>query len=219
MEIYGANSMYSCNAFVAKSKNNGNNDFSEILTKKEDPNMSAKQFLSSLTPNELYTIQKANHLADSIRVNMLSDEGADNLLLRPLGTDKLVDLNNDGVVEIGESKGFFFPPPNAPASVKSAWEEATKGLSFGEKSHIIAKFMAEQLSVNTFSGPDGLTHMCEPGEAGWQNIFGSTVGSYLELFNKIIYKIDHPLAAPSSEQRKIDEFVKRILSDVIDRIE
>ncbi len=218
MEISGAASKYNYNAFFTKNENDGNKIFSEILEKKNHSNMSAKQFLSTLTPNELYTIQKANGLANSIRVNILSGEGAENLFLRPLGTDKLVDLNNDGVVEIGEGKGMFFPPPNAPASVKSAWEEATKGMSFGEKSHIMAKFRAEQLSANFFTGSDGLTHLHEIGEAGWQNIFGSTVESYLNLFDKIIYNIDHPLAAPDSKQRKIDEFVKRTLSNVIDKI-
>jgi len=100
--------------------------------------MSSKQFLASLSPKELFIIQKENSIADSIVINMLNEEGADNLFLRPFGTDKLVDLNNDGT----------------------------------------EKF-------------------------------------YLDLFERIINKIDHSLKSQSYEQRKNEEFVKETLSRII----
>ena len=45
----------------------------------------------------------------------------------------MVDLNNDGLVEVGEGKTIHFPPVNAPASVKAAWQKATAELSESEK--------------------------------------------------------------------------------------
>ncbi|PCJ31969.1 MAG: hypothetical protein COA99_16755, partial [Moraxellaceae bacterium] len=71
-------------------------------------------------------------LADPIQVSALSKEGAMNLLAQPDKTN-MVDLNNDGIVEIGIAKMMTFPPVNAPAEVHQAWEEATAGMSEGDK--------------------------------------------------------------------------------------
>ncbi|MDC8829850.1 hypothetical protein [Alteromonas gilva] len=102
--------------------------FADILANAAQQNGSAKDFLQSLSPEELRLVQKANSLANPIEVNALSKEGAQNLLSQPDGSD-LVDLNNDGIVEVGAARTIHFPPVNAPASVKAAWEEATADLA------------------------------------------------------------------------------------------
>ena len=109
--------------------------FADILRQANEQNESAKDFLRSLSPDELRLVQRANSIADPIQIDSLSTEGAENLLSQPDGSD-LVDLNNDGIIEVGAAKTFRFPPVNAPASVKAAWEKATAGLSELDKSRL-----------------------------------------------------------------------------------
>ncbi|WP_438864008.1 hypothetical protein [Neptunicella sp.] len=93
---------------------------------------SAKQILRQMSADDLAVLQKAACLAKPININSLSNEGAQNLLAQP-DHSNMVDLNNDGLVEIGEGKTMIFPPVNAPASVKAAWEKATNGMSESDK--------------------------------------------------------------------------------------
>jgi hypothetical protein len=86
----------------------------------------AKGFLASLSAEDLALLQQAKGLAATINVSSLSEEGAANLLL---DRESHVDLNNDGLVEVGAAKIITFPPVNAPQSVKDAWEAATAGMS------------------------------------------------------------------------------------------
>lgn len=88
---------------------------------------SAKELLSEMSTDELELLQQAAGLAHRINVDAISEEGATNLLV---GTeqDGMVDLNNDGLVEVGEAKLMTFPPVNAPQHVHDAWEEAIADL-------------------------------------------------------------------------------------------
>ncbi|ASM52101.1 hypothetical protein PESP_b0558 [Pseudoalteromonas espejiana DSM 9414] len=109
--------------------------FADILKQANEDTNTPKAFLKSLTTDELQLVKKANSLASTINVDSLSAEGAQNLLSQPDGSD-LVDLNNDGIVEIGESRSIHFPPVNAPLHVKTAWNKATEGLDWAEKASI-----------------------------------------------------------------------------------
>lgn len=109
--------------------------FASILQQANNSDKSAKQFLSGLSQQDLSLVQKVNALAEKINVNALSAEGAQNLLTEPGAKDK-VDLNNDGIVEVGIARNIFFPPVNAPQHIKDAWEKASEGLSFSEKGMI-----------------------------------------------------------------------------------
>ena len=106
--------------------------FSEILSEAKNQQSSPKNTLLAMSADELALVQKANSLAYSIDVASLSEEGAANLLSQPDNSDK-VDLNNDGIVEVGVAKTLIFPPVNAPASVKLAWESATADMSEMDK--------------------------------------------------------------------------------------
>lgn len=109
--------------------------FSRILEKAEagkQAHRTAKSILSSLSQTELKILQKSAALADPIRIAVLSDEGAQNLLSQP-DRSQMVDLNNDGIVEVGEGKTISFPPVNAPDHVKEAWTEATAEMPWREK--------------------------------------------------------------------------------------
>lgn len=113
-----------------------NNDeiqqFSDILNQAKNTQGSAKDRLLAMSAKELELVQKANSLAAAINVSSLSEEGAENLLSQPDNSDK-VDLNNDGIVEVGAARNLIFPPVNAPAYVKAAWESATADMSGSDK--------------------------------------------------------------------------------------
>jgi hypothetical protein len=106
--------------------------FSDILSEAKNQQGSAKNTLLAMTANELALVQKANSLADPINVSSLSEEAAANLLSQPDNSDK-VDLNNDGIVEVGAARTIIFPPVNAPDNVKLAWESATADMSETDK--------------------------------------------------------------------------------------
>ena len=109
--------------------------FSEVLYEAKQREGSAKAFLNSLSTEELNLLQRANGLAEPIQIGKLSTEGAQNLLVRPDSED-LVDLDNDGIIEVGLAQTFQYPPLNAPAFVKAAWQKATEGLSWSEKMYL-----------------------------------------------------------------------------------
>ncbi|MCF2948523.1 hypothetical protein L0668_10430 [Paraglaciecola aquimarina] len=106
-------------------------EFQQLLnhaqTEMADTGKSSKQFLQSMDADELSLLRKVNSLAENIYVSGLSEEGATNLIKQPDHSDR-VDLNNDGIVEVGLSRSLVFPPVNAPDFVKQAWDEATKGM-------------------------------------------------------------------------------------------
>ena len=110
-------------------------DFASLLEEaheQQENNLSAKEVLNTMSKSELQLLQTATSLAAPINVNSLSKEGAMNLLAQPDKTG-LVDLNNDGIVEVGAGRRVMFPPVNAPAHVKDAWDKSTEGLSFFDK--------------------------------------------------------------------------------------
>ena len=88
-----------------------------------------RKFLQSLSASELDVVRRIRCLADTINPASLSDEGASNLLL-PEGYS--VDLNHDGIDEVGAAKTLHFPPRDAPAAFTEAWFEATGDLGFGD---------------------------------------------------------------------------------------
>lgn len=194
-------------------------DYMRIVKEKKESGKSAKDFLATLSSKELYEIQKANHLAHQIKVNSISDEGAENLFLNAVDPKSVIDLNNDGITEIGEAKMFVYPPPNAPTEVKEAWKEATKYMTEEEKMLTMGTFLVAQISANAYKGPDGNWKFRSPGEKGWVNIFGTDIESYKNLFNKLIYQIDNPLAPRSPQEQKIDEFKRDVLVKMLELLD
>lgn len=76
----------------------------------------AKEYLDSLSKEELSTLQNYTRLVHEINVDTLSNEGAYNLLLEHY---EKYDFNNDGVVEDGEGKTI----PLIPAHFSSTEKE------------------------------------------------------------------------------------------------
>jgi len=150
-------------------------DFSVLLEKANiqlEQDVSAKEILSELTADELKLVQNSVGLAERIDVDSLSNEAAINLFAQPDKTG-MVDLNNDGLVEIGAGKMMTFPPVNAPESVQRAWDDATEGMSEQDK-------MAMQLHMHTMiygiqiegvSTPQALSPEAQWSENGIKQLF------------------------------------------------
>ncbi|WP_419763492.1 MAG: hypothetical protein ACNI28_06680 [Arcobacter sp.] len=113
--------------------------FEELYNKAKDEKVSisnAKEFLNSLSKEELSTLQHYTLLADDINVDSLSDEGAYNLLLHHY---EKYDFDNDGLVSNGISKGMGFIPINIPNSDKELLVESLNELD--EKDRFLSMAM------------------------------------------------------------------------------
>lgn len=86
-------------------------------------------FLKSLSSQEQGVVQRVHCLAAPINPGTMSKEGAYNLLL-PDGYQ--VDLNHDGMQEVGAAKTIGFPPLDAPEKVKHAWLASTRDMDGGD---------------------------------------------------------------------------------------
>lgn len=88
-----------------------------------------KNYLATLDAQALEVLQGAAGLAGPIDVAALSEEGAENLLLKP---SEAVDLDGDGLIRTGNALGLQFPPANASPELRAAWEKTTAGLDDGD---------------------------------------------------------------------------------------
>lgn len=98
-------------------------DFEQINQKANTQDVkvsNAKEFLNSLSKDELSTLQNYAGLADEINVGNLSDEGAYNLLVHHY---EKYDFNNDGIVENGAAKTSGLIPQSMPNDEKKALVE------------------------------------------------------------------------------------------------
>jgi len=92
--------------------------FEEIYNKAKDENITmtgAKDFLNSLSKEEMSSLQHYSLLVEDINVNNINEEGAYNLLLHHY---EKYDFDNDGVVSNGISKGGSLLPMNMPSQEK-----------------------------------------------------------------------------------------------------
>ena len=85
-------------------------------------------FLKSLSTDELNALQTTAGLADPINPATLSREGAYNLLVT---RGQARDLDQDGLTEVGVARTIVFPPQDAPANVRAAWDSAMAGQDEG----------------------------------------------------------------------------------------
>lgn len=170
--------------------------FQSILQKvqqTDDP----KAALRSLSADELDVVRQAHGLAEPIKISVLSDEGAANLLNAPGYTH---DLNNDGLTTIGEANMFTFPPENAPASFKAAWEEASEGRSIMDiPTHMI--FAVGLANIGR-----------EPGDPNWVNPYASPDYDYgnavSEIMDSVEYQYNHNMMSFEQYQKNMSFYNK-----------
>lgn len=153
--------------------------YGEILVRayEEGGHAAPKDFLASLSKDELAVVQHVHALADRIQVESLSEEGALNLLVPPAAQ---VDLNRDGLTQSGAAYGFRFPDSTTPPEVVQAWEEATAGMSWGEQAVYQMQMKMPLLTANIVCDRDGrFLHRREPGDPDFVNPMASAGYSYL----------------------------------------
>lgn len=156
-------------------------DFAALLDKANsqlEQEKSAKQVLSEMSADELKLLQQATSLAKPIQVGTLSNEGATNLLAQPDKTG-MVDLNNDGIVEVGAGKMITFPPVNAPESVRQAWDKATENMSEGDKlmMQLHMHTATYGIQIEGVSGKDPLPPEQQWSPQGWKKLLEEVRGA------------------------------------------
>jgi hypothetical protein len=113
--------------------------FEEIYEKAKEENVTistAKDFLNSLSKDELSTLQNYTLLVNEINVDSLSNEGAYNLLLHHY---EKYDFDSDGIVQNGEARNLDLIPPNIPSDEKRAFVNSLNEMD--EKDRFIAMIM------------------------------------------------------------------------------
>ncbi len=196
------------------------NSFREILAQAENV-QSAKGFLKSLSTKERALVKKANSYGPDLinsHIDEMSEEGARNMLVQP-DYRFAVDFNNDGIVESGKAKTFVFPPPNAPESVKDAWDKTMESLDEDERLLASTIFLVMSWQENIKTSKNGrVARMMEPGEPDYVNIFGTDELSWLLLLDKVDDYLDftEKLASANREdiekdRQMIDTFRKNII--------
>lgn len=159
----------------------------------------AKEFLNSLSKDELSTLQNYTRLVNDIDVESLSDEGAYNLLVHYY---EKYDFNKDGVVEDGIAKTQSLIPQSMDSTTKQALVETFNSMDFGEVMmasitmfpknikivdgeivHSYQNYTYEDIknNVETILDPKNKTHSTAE--------FKSTISSFFELLTKNYNKI------------------------------
>jgi hypothetical protein len=104
-------------------------------------------FLASLDTQSLALLQQAASLAVSVNVSTLTEEGAENLLLAPT---EAVDLNGDGMIQVGAALTSSFPPVNASPELRAAWEKTASGMN--ERDVMTLSFKLSGVSISLDGG-------------------------------------------------------------------
>ena len=164
----------------------------------EDGYSDPKAFLNTLSREDMSVVQKINGLANPIRVDSLTEEGALNLLL-PAAAE--VDLNRDGFTRNGLGYGMRFPDSNTPPEVVGAWEEATAGLDFEELMIREFQMTMPRRTANIVCDKDGkFLYGREPGDPGFQNPMASEAYSYVEAAQDQLDRLEFMRPRMSTEK-------------------
>ncbi|QDV25392.1 hypothetical protein [Aureliella helgolandensis] len=155
--------------------------FGELLQRgyQEGAYATPKAFLSSLSKSELEVVQNVHWLAEPPQIESLTEEGALNLMLPPVAQ---VDVNGDGLTQSGAAYGLRFPDSRTPADVATAWEQATEGMSWGEKAIHVLQIKAPVLLANIVLDANGAySHSYEPGDPEFVNPLAADDYSYVQV--------------------------------------
>ncbi|EMI21257.1 hypothetical protein RMSM_01817 [Rhodopirellula maiorica SM1] len=147
-----------------------------------------KAFLSSLSPAELSVVQDIHHLAEPIQVNSLTEEGAINLLIPPPAQ---IDMNRDGLTQSGAAWGLRFPDSTTPKPVAEAFETATEGMDWGERSLYELQMVMPTLLANFHVDQSGaFAYQVEPGDPRFVNPRAAPDYSYVDYADSYLSYLD-----------------------------
>ncbi|TWT84429.1 hypothetical protein CA13_59070 [Planctomycetes bacterium CA13] len=166
-------------------------NFGNVLKKAYDEGayVDPKSFLSGISEDELKAVQNAHWLADPIRVDSLTEEGALNLLIPPAAQ---VDLNKDGLTQSGISYGLRFPDSTTPTEVALAWEQATDGMPIQERMIYELEMKLPVLTSNMVFDADGrFSHARSPGDPDFVNPMNAEDYSFVEVTQNWMDYLDY----------------------------
>jgi len=202
-----------------KSRSPEDNSFAGILSDKQNTHLTAREYLAMLSAQQLRVLQQEHRLADAININELSDEGAENLFVAWGDKRHYQDLNNDGIVEIGKGKTFIFPPPNAPAAVKDAWDKTVANMTFSERIKAEGIFLAAQLTANIQEMPDGSYRVYSPGDAAYRNAFGNNLDFYFGMLRNLQKQLEKDLRTLGASETNNISFRLGVVREFIDNLQ
>ena len=126
---------------------NTTKEFEAVYSKMQESDVTlsnAKEFLQSLSKEELMAIKEYKGFADDIDVNKLSDEGAYNALVHRY---EIYDFDNDGYTMVGKAKSSSLIPQNMEPEAKKALVSAYNNTS-SDKERSAMVFMMTNLDTN-----------------------------------------------------------------------
>ena len=169
-------------------------------------------YIESLPAEDVEVLRRVHSLAETRGVTGTDTvEGAVNLLLPP---QNHVDINDDGLVTNGTATGFQFPPPNAPQSVKEAWEEATKHMTASEKLLASAPFLGEAIGANAKLDADGTVRgFYDHTDTDYRNIFGTSEAEWDALLDKMIASRKDSAGSDPNLEKQL-ELLKRFAGSI-----
>ena len=160
--------------------------YGEILSDAQESNAyeDPAAFLKTLSDDGLATVQRVHHLADTIRVDQLNEEGALNLLLPPSAQ---VDLNHDGLTQAGAGYSLRFPDSTTPREVAEAWYEATAEMEPAERMIYELEMKMPVMLANIELDSEGrFVRQREPGDPDFVNPMASPDYSYVNTTSQWI---------------------------------
>ena len=177
-------------------------NFEKIYQEAQSQNVTvsnAKEFLNSLSKDELSTLQNYTRLVNEIDVDSLSDEGAYNLLVHHY---EKYDFNKDGVVEDGIAKTQSLIPQSMDSATKQALVDTFNSMDFGEVMMASITMFPKNIKIvdgeivhsyQNYSYEDiknSVETILDPRNKNYStDEFKSTISSFFELLTKNYNKI------------------------------
>lgn len=156
--------------------------FAAILEKRRASKQSDAQFLSTLNEEEIDSLI-AVHKFVELNIYGLSEEGMRNLLTPP---GYAVDINKDGLYDIGQAKIFAFPGNDAPQEVLDAYEN----MSMKEQITLFGGFLIQQIKANAYQDVQGHWKVRRHGEPGYVSILNTHDFSYAKLADLMLEELE-----------------------------
>ena len=140
-----------------------------------------EQYVKSLAPEQLKTIQQVHHLAEAIDPISLSTEASLNLLLPP---GAQVDADHNGLVAVGAGSMLQFPNSDTPTNVRDAWNTAIADVPEQDRLTYQMEMMMPVVLANLKVDDNGqFVRSVQPGDADWTNPMNSAEFSYEKSAN------------------------------------
>jgi len=188
--------------------------FEEIYNEAKEKGIeiaTAKDFLNSLSEDELSTLQHYTLLVEDINVSKLDDEGAYNLLLHHY---EKYDFNQDGLISNGIGKSTSLLPLNMPSDEKKVLVETLNGMDEKERFTTLLMLNPPKLQImedgtisavqnDTYMNYQAITNRIHrilnplPGEYSSPE-FQKTMSNFLDLYSKNL-----------EQKKEQEEYVKK----------